>query len=120
MKNLKFLLLFALGLLLSVGSLQAQAKKSCNQPCTKMSTAQASDLNATASAMSVSQTATKQTVKNCDPKNCNPQNCKVKNCPPGCDISKCLKGKKSTSSSFMKVSDSSSASAKPGKPIALY
>lgn len=88
MKALKLSLLLCLGLFLSVGNLQAQAKKSCSQPCTKSKTAQVEKTAAAAiPSMVVHQTAEK-TTKKCDPKNCDP-----KNCPPGCDISKCKTGK---------------------------
>ncbi len=88
MKALKLSLLLCLGLFLSVGNLQAQAKKSCSQPCTKSKTAQVEKTDAAViPSMLVNQSAEK-TAKKCDPKNCDP-----KNCPPGCDISKCKTGK---------------------------
>jgi len=86
MKALKLSLLLCLGLFISVGSLQAQAKKSCNQPCTKAKTAQVEKADASP-IMMVNQTSEKVN-KKCDPKNCDP-----KDCPPGCDISKCKDGK---------------------------
>lgn len=102
MKSLKFLFLLSFGMLLTMGSLQAQAKKSCNMPCTKAKTAQVETTDAsTTPVMLVSQERATETkaVKNCDPKNCDP-----KNCPPGCDISQCTKGTK-TAATGMKVAN---------------
>ncbi len=87
MKALKLSLLLCLGLFLSVGTLQAQAKKSCNQPCNKMKTAQAE--NAAASMVLMRGQSSEKAKQKCDPSNCDP-----KDCPPGCDISLCCKGAK--------------------------
>lgn len=121
MKAFKLSLLLCLGLFVSVGSLQAQAKKSCSKPCTKAKSAQVETPNAAAvTATMVSQE--KGTQKACSKpctkskstasagngttdvvkvkqvegnavKKCDPKDCLPKNCDPkNCDWSNCPPG----------------------------
>ena len=95
MKSLKFFFILSIGMFLSIGSIQAQ--KACTKPCKAAKTAKVNSTDhaaTTASAVMVNQETTTSATKKCNPKNCNPKNCNPKNCPPGCDISKCMKGTK--------------------------